>query len=111
MMRRGRGRGVGCLARRVVTLVVASGVAAGTMLYLATSGAGLSALTSNGTNTVQSGTVSVTDDDAATVMFDTFGTRNDGYLTAGQTLTSRCIAVNYAGSLGSQSLRVMQKSV
>jgi hypothetical protein len=69
-----------------------------TTVWLATSGAWLSALATNGTNTYQSGSLTVTDDDAATALFSSFASPNDGYLTVGQTLTPRCLNLTYTGN-------------
>lgn len=80
-------------------------VLVGLTWYMATSGAVTIATNSNGANRVQSGTVAITDDDAGTVMFNTFGGVNDGYLSAGRTLTPRCVKVDYSGSWAGEVLR------
>ena len=73
-------------------------VCALTTVWLATSGAWLSALAPNGTNSYQAGSLQVSDDDSATALFSTFASPNDGYLTVGQTLTPRCLNVTYTGT-------------
>jgi hypothetical protein len=73
-------------------------VCALTTVWLATSGAWLSALAPNGTNSYQAGSLQVSDDDSATALFSTFASPNDGYLTVGQTLTPRCLNLTYTGN-------------
>ncbi len=67
-------------------------------IWLATSGASFTSLTTNGANTYQSGSLTLSDDDSGSVMFSTLTSPADGYLTAGQTLTPRCINVTYTGT-------------
>lgn len=77
---------------------VALAMVATTLLMTYRSTAAFSAIHHNAGNSAQAGEIHLTDDDSGSVMFDSFGSPNDGYLTMGQTLPPRCIAINYSGT-------------
>lgn len=88
--RRGRRRGGGRGRTAVVALPLA--LVASSAIVFQASNAAFTASTSNGSNTWSSGTVTLTDDDSSSVMFNATG------LKPGDTDT-KCINVTYTGSL------------
>jgi len=80
----------GVVVTRLAAVILPGLVVA--MMLLGSSRAAFSDTTTNGSNSWSAGTVDVTDDDGASVMFNVSG------MKPGDTST-KCIAVNYVGSL------------
>lgn len=89
--------------RRGLSVTLVSGLCVLATIYLATSGAGFSSLTTNVANRTQAGSFTLSDDDSSSVMFATLTSPTDSYLSAGQALTPRCINLTYTGSYARQT--------
>lgn len=87
----------------VIALAVVLGLIGSGVLVWHASYAAFSSTTSNGANSWTAGTVTLSDDDAAAVMFNATG------LKPGSTGTS-CITVNYTGNLSTAGVKLYIKA-